>query len=156
MSKKCTCDSPVPNFDGTCTSCGKLLNWDKNLDWLAAAGEEAISESIPFKMPNRSAPKADLSGQLRNSANEVVRFSKVFKSIGDTLNVLNYIFIGISVVGLLLLLFAGATSGWLFIGAILVVLIVWVISWIQTGLLRGISSFFLMRGLRELKDLEDN
>jgi hypothetical protein len=57
-------------------------------------------------------------------------------------------------VGLLLLLFAGATSGWLFIGAILVVLIVWVISWIQTGLLRGISSFFLMRGLRELKDLD--
>jgi hypothetical protein len=84
-----------------------------------------------------------------------VRFSKVFKSIGDTLNVLNYIFIGISVVGLLLLLIAGATSGWLFIGAILVVLIVWVISWIQTGLLRGISSFFLMRGLRELKDLDE-
>jgi hypothetical protein len=154
MSKKCTCASPVPHFDGTCSSCGKLLNWDKNPDWVATAGEEAISESVPSKMPNRSAPKADLPGQLRNSANEVVRFSKVFKSIGDTLNVLNYIFIGISVVGLLLLLFAGATSGWLFIGAILVVLIVWVISWIQTGLLRGISSFFLMRGLRELKDLD--
>ena len=155
MAKKCTCDSPVPNFDGTCTSCGKLLNWDKSLDWVPAAGEEAISESVPSKMPIRTAPKVDLSGQLRNSANEVVRFSKVFKSIGDTLNVLNYIFIGISVVGLLLLLIAGATSGWLFIGAILVVLIVWVISWIHTGLLRGVSSFFLMRGLRELKDLDE-
>jgi len=156
MSKKCNCASPVPNFDGTCTSCGKVLSWDKDLDWEAAGGDENISESIPSKLPKRAAPKADLSVQLRNSANEVVRFSKVFKTIGDTLNVLNYIFIGISVLGLIFLLFVGAASGWIFLGAILVILIVWVISWIQTGLLRGISSFFLMRGLRELKDLEKN
>ena len=156
MSKKCICSSPVPNFDGTCTSCGKLLSWDKNLDWEAAAGDESVSDSVPSKLPRSSSSKVDLPLQLRNSANEVVRFSKVFKSIGDTLNVLNYIFIGISILGLIVLFFAGATSGWLFIGAILVVLIVWVISWIQTGLLRGISSFFLMRGLRELKDLDED
>jgi hypothetical protein len=155
MSKKCTCDSPVPNFDGTCSSCGKILSWDKNLDWEAAAGDEEASESIPSKLPKRAASKVDLSGQLRNSANEVVRFSKVFKSIGDTLNVLNYIFIAISALCLIFLFFASATSGWLFLGAILVILIVWIVSWIQTGLLRGVSSFFLMRGLRELKDLDE-
>ena len=74
MSKKCNCASPVPNFDGTCTSCGKVLSWDKDLDWEAAVGDENISESIPSKLPKRAAPKADLSVQLRNSANEVVRF----------------------------------------------------------------------------------
>jgi hypothetical protein len=93
---------------------------------------------------------------LNSAANEVVRFSKVFKSIGDTLNILNYVFIGIIVLSLFILLSAGNASVWLFLGAILFVLVVWIISWIQTGLLRGISSFFLMRGLRELKDLEDN
>ncbi len=154
MSKKCDCSSPVPNFDGTCSSCGKLLSWDKDLDWQAA--DDAVSESIPSKLPKRIASKVDLPTQLRQAANEVVRFSRVFKSIGDTLNVLNYIFIGLSVMGLIFLFAAGATSGWIFLGSILVILIVWIVSWIQTGLLRGISSFFLMRGLRELKDLEEN
>ena len=154
MSKKCDCSSPVPNFDGTCSSCGKLLSWDKDLDWQAA--DDAVSESIPSKLPKRIASKVDLPTQLRQAANEVVRFSRVFKSIGDTLNVINYIFIGLSVLGLIFLFAAGATSGWIFLGSILVILIVWIISWIQTGLLRGISSFFLMRGLRELMDLEEN
>jgi hypothetical protein len=154
MSKKCDCSSPVPNFDGTCSSCGKLLSWDKDLDWQAA--DDAVSESVPSKLPKRIASKVDLPTQLRHAANEVVRFSRVFKSIGDTLNVLNYIFIGLSVLGSIFLFAAGATSGWIFLGSILVILIVWIISWIQTGLLRGISSFFLMRGLRELKDLEEN
>ena len=154
MSKKCDCSSPVPNFDGTCSSCGKLLSWDKDLDWQAA--DDAVSESIPSKLPKRIASKVDLPTQLRQAANEVVRFSRVFKSIGDTLNVINYIFIGLSVLGLIFLFAAGATSGWIFLGSILVILIVWIVSWIQTGLLRGISSFFLMRGLRELKDLEEN
>ena len=49
MSKKCDCSSPVPNFDGTCSSCGKLLSWDKDLDWQAA--DDAVSESIPSKLP---------------------------------------------------------------------------------------------------------
>ncbi len=156
MSKKCTCNSPVPNFDGTCTACGKVLSWDKDLDWNRAADDQEDSELVPSKLPTRSPSKVDLTTELRNSANEVVRFSKVFKSIGDTLNVLNYIFVGISVLILLFLFFAGAASGWIFLGAILVIFIVWIVSWIQTGLLRGISSFFLMRGLRQLKDLEEN
>ena len=154
MAKKCLCTSPVPNFDGTCSTCGKLLTWGANLDWESAASEETTLSGVPSKYPKKTPPRANLASQLNSAANEVVRFSTVFKSIGDTLNVLNYIFIGIIVLALLIILFTGNASGWLFLGALLFVLVVWIISWIQTGLLRGISSFFLMRGLRELKDLE--
>jgi hypothetical protein len=156
MVKKCQCTSPVPSFDGTCSTCEKLLSWETELDWESAANEETPNSEMPSKFPKKTPPKANLSGQLNSAANEVVRFSKVFKSIGDTLNILNYVFIGIIVLSLFILLSAGNASVWLFLGAILFVLVVWIISWIQTGLLRGISSFFLMRGLRELKDLEDN
>jgi hypothetical protein len=155
MAKKCTCSSPVPNFDGTCSTCGNLLTWDANLDWEKAANQESFENDIPSKFLKKSTPKESLTSQLRSAANEVVRFSKVFKSIGDTLNVLNYIFIGISLLLVLVLLFTGNASIWLFLGAILVILAVWIISWIQTGLLRGISSFFLMRGLKQLKELEE-
>ena len=154
MAKKCLCTSPITNFDGTCSTCGRLLTWEANLDWQSAASEETTLSEVPSRNLKKTVPRANLSSQLNSAANEVVRFSTVFKSIGDTLNILNYIFIGIIVLSLLIILFIGNASVWLFLGAILFVLVVWIISWIQTGLLRGISSFFLMRGLRELKDLE--
>jgi hypothetical protein len=154
MTKKCACSKPVPNFDGTCVTCNKLLDWD-NVQVENEILEEVMVEPEVSKIPTRpSAPKADLPTQLGNAANEVVRFSKIFKSIGDTLNVLNYIFIGIMILALILVAASGTSSGLVFFGGILLILLVWVISWIQTALLRGLASFFLMRGLRELKDMQ--
>ena len=159
MTKKCVCSKPVPNFDGTCVTCNKLLDWD-NTQLVDTQLENTLAEDdIPApvvpKIPTRpSAPKADLPTQLGSAANEVVRFSKIFKSIGDTLNVLNYIFIGVMILALILVAASGSASGMVFFGGILFILLVWVISWIQTALLRGLASFFLMRGLRELKDLQ--
>jgi hypothetical protein len=154
MTKKCSCSKPVPNFDGTCVTCNKLLDWD-NVEVENEILEEVMVAPEVSKIPTRpSAPKADLPTQLGNAANEVVRFSKIFKSIGDTLNVLNYIFIGIMILALILVAASGTASGLVFFGGILLILLVWVISWIQTALLRGLASFFLMRGLRELKDMQ--
>lgn len=117
--------------------------------------EEVLVEPEVAKIPTRpSPPKADLPAQLGSAANEVVRFSKIFKSIGDTLNVLNYIFIGVMILALILVAASGSASGMVFFAGILFILLVWVTSWIQTALLRGLASFFLMRGLRELKDLQ--
>jgi hypothetical protein len=58
------------------------------------------------------------------------------------------------ILALILVAASGTSSGLVFFGGILLILLVWVISWIQTALLRGLASFFLMRGLRELKDLQ--
>ena len=154
MTKKCACSKPVPNFDGTCVTCNKLLDWD-NVQVENEILEEVMVAPEVSKIPTRpSAPKADLPTQLGNAANEVVRFSKIFKSIGDTLNVLNYIFIGIMILALILVAASGTASGLVFFGGILLILLVWVISWVQTALLRGLATFFLMRGLRELKDMQ--
>jgi hypothetical protein len=154
MTKKCACSKPVPNFDGTCVTCNKLLDWD-NVEVENEILEEVMVAPEVSKIPTRlSAPKADLPTQLGNAANEVVRFSKIFKSIGDTLNVLNYIFIGIMILALILVAASGTASGLVFFGGILLILLVWVISWVQTALLRGLATFFLMRGLRELKDMQ--
>ena len=158
MTKKCICSKPVPNFDGTCVTCSKLLDWD-NTQLVESQLENTIAEEdVPApvvpKISTRPTQKIDLPTQLGNAANEVVRFSKIFKSIGDTLNVLNYIFIGIMILALILVAASGTSSGMVFFAGILLILLVWVISWIQTALLRGLASFFLMRGLRELKDLQ--
>ena len=158
MIKKCVCSKPVPNFDGTCVTCNKLLDWD-NTQLVDTQLENTLAEDdIPApvvpKISSRPTQKIDLPTQLGSAANEVVRFSKIFKSIGDTLNVLNYIFIGVMVLALILVAASDSASGMVFFGGILFILLVWVISWIQTALLRGLASFFLMRGLRELKDLQ--
>jgi hypothetical protein len=58
------------------------------------------------------------------------------------------------ILALILVAASGTASGLVFFGGILLILLVWVISWVQTALLRGLASFFLMRGLRELKDLQ--
>ena len=158
MTKKCACSKPVPNFDGTCVTCNKLLDWD-NTQLVDPQLENTIAEDdIPApavpKISTRPAQRIDLPAQLGSAANEVVRFSKIFKSIGDTLNILNYIFIGVMILALVLVAASGSASGMVFFAGILFILLVWVISWIQTALLRGLASFFLMRGLRELKDLQ--
>jgi hypothetical protein len=158
MTKKCACSKPALNFDGTCLACKKLLDWDnpeiENLQAENVIPEEGSVDSVASKLLTRPNQKIDLPTQLGNAANEVIRFSKIFKSIGDTLNVLNYIFVGLMILALILLAALDAASGLVFLSGLMLILVVWVISWIQTALLRGLASFFLMRGLRELKDLQ--
>jgi len=156
MSKKCICSSPSPNFDGTCLTCGKLLSWENAHVWEDTQNQEFESKSVPTKFPDRSSLKADLPYQLKNAANDVVRISRVFKSIGLTLNVLSYIFISLFVLICIILFITGRVSGVETGWEIAIALILWVLIWIQVGLLRGLSAFFLMRGLRELKDLQGN
>jgi hypothetical protein len=158
MTKKCECSKPVPNFDGTCVTCNKLLNFTSTQLFDARFENTIAEDDIPApavpELSTRPAQRIDLPTQLGNAANEVVRFSKIFKSIGDTLNVLNYIFIGIMILALILVAASGVASGMVFFYGILLILVIGVTSWIQAALLRGLSSFFLMRGLRELKDLQ--
>jgi hypothetical protein len=156
MAKNCSCQKPIPNFDGTCTKCGYLLNWERDMDWENVPAELSSDTKIPSKLAKEAPTPRDINSDLFSAANEVVRFSRVFKSLGDVLNVFNYIVIGIALILLLAMVLVGSISGWLFLGSVLVIIIVWVISWIQSGILRGMSSFFLMRGLRELKDSTKN
>ena len=153
MTKKCVCSSPVPNFDGTCITCSKLLDWN-NTELDNVLPEESFADTEDSKLPTKPIQRIDLPSQLRNAANDVVRFSKIFKSIGDILNILNYVSIGLMLLALTLFVASGAASGSIVFPGLLLILAVWVILWLQTALLRGLATFFLMRGLRELKDLE--
>ena len=156
MPKKCICSSPSPNFDSTCLTCGKLLNWENAHVWEDAQNQDTDSKFVPTKFPDRSSLKADLPYQLKNAAKDVVRISRIFKSIAEILNLLLYISIGLSVLISTILFTSGRVSaketGW----EILIALIIWVLAWIQVGLLRGLSAFFLMRGLSELRDQKGN
>ena len=116
--------------------------------------EETFADTEDSKLPTKPIQRIDLPSQLRNAANDVVRFSKIFKSISDILNILNYVSIGLMLLALTLFVASGAASGSIVIPGLLLILAVWVILWLQTALLRGLATFFLMRGLRELKDLE--
>jgi len=130
-----------------------LLDWN-NAELDNVLPEETFADTEDSKLPTKPIQRIDLPSQLRNAANDVVRFSKIFKSIGDILNILNYVSIGLMLLALTLFVASGAASGSIVIPGLLLILAVWVILWLQTALLRGLATFFLMRGLRELKDLE--
>jgi membrane glycosyltransferase len=97
--------------------------------------------------------ETDLS-ELNDAAEEVIKFSRVFKRIGDVLNTINYIATGVLVIFVVIAISSKQIQGLYILAAGILILVLWAIAWIQTGFLRGLSAFFLMKGLKQKTDLE--
>jgi uncharacterized membrane protein len=92
--------------------------------------------------------------ELSKAADQVIKFSKVFKKIGDILNTINYVATTILIIFVFIAIFSNQIDGLYILFAVLIILVLWALAWVQTGLLRGVSAFFLMKGLRQKIDLE--
>ena len=141
------CDHPEsPIRDGFCTLCAKPVPWHR----LGESASVPISESL-IQMTSES---ESLDNRLRLASEKVVKISSIFEMLGNVLNIVNYV---VAVIILCVTFAVGSTAenGGLFLlgGSILAVLL-WGVGWLQVALLRGLSAFFLMRGLSHLRLLK--
>ena len=107
----------------------------------------------PVQKEKTESVETNLS-ELNEAAEEVIKFSKVFKKIGDVLNTINYVASAVLVVFVVIAISSKQIQGLYILFAALLILVLWAVAWIQTGFLRGISAFFLMKGLKQKADLE--
>ena len=141
------CDHPEsPIRDGLCTICSKPVPWHR-LSGNASVPTSEISNKIPSESES-------LDFRLRLASEKVVKISSIFELLGNVLNIVNYV---VAVVILCVTFAVGSTvdNGGLFLlGGSLLAVLIWGAGWLQVALLRGLSAFFLMRGLSHLRLLK--
>lgn len=141
------CDHPEsPIRDGLCTICSKPVPWHR-LSGNASVPTSEISNKIPSESES-------LDYRLRLASEKVVKISSIFELLGNVLNIVNYV---VAVVILCVTFAVGSTvdNGGLFLlGGSLLAVLIWGAGWLQVALLRGLSAFFLMRGLSHLRLLK--
>lgn len=141
------CDHPEsPIRDGLCTICSKPVPWHR-LSGNASVPTSEISNKVPSESES-------LDYRLRLASEKVVKISSIFELLGKVLNIVNYV---VAVVILCVTFAVGSTvdNGGLFLlGGSLLAVLIWGAGWLQVALLRGLSAFFLMRGLSQLRTLK--
>jgi hypothetical protein len=147
-------ESPIK--DGICTICSKPAPWHRlnqsvdvsqtDSSTAGGSGGSQVMQGIPVR-------DSSIDERLKTASEKVIKISSVFSSLGSVLNIANH------VLAVLLLCATFALSSSIENGALALLagigltMLVWGIGWIQVALLRGLSSFFLMRGLAHLKSV---
>jgi hypothetical protein len=148
-----------PINDGFCTLCSKPIPWSR-------LKEEVETETSTSKKTPRDLQRTDgsigslntpsVDKRLKEASEKVVRISSVFGTMGTVLNICNY---GLAII-LLCATFAlssyAENGGLALLVGFLITVLVWGLGWMQVALLRGLSAFFLMRGLAHLKSFANN
>jgi hypothetical protein len=141
------CDHPEsPIRDGLCTICSKPVPWHR-LSGNASVPTSEISNKIPSESES-------LDYRLRLASEKVVKISSIFEVLGNVLNIVNYV---VAVVILCITFAIGSTvdnGGLVLLGGSILAVLLWGVGWLQVALLRGLSAFFLMRGLSQLRTLK--
>ena len=150
MAKFCKCAIPEPNFDGTCKKCEKVLTWeqsakfrnyDKNLITEAESENEAVLPKASYQPIQKILTREDHIKVGDEAARRTIKYASLFETIGKVLKVLN-------IVSVILLFFIGffiPGSGWVKFGYWVAIVIIWIFSYIQTSLIRGLASYFQMK-----------
>lgn len=150
-------ESPIR--DGICTICSKPAPWHR----LNQSVE--VSETTSRTASGRKGTQAKKESLVRDSSIEerlkmasekVIKISSVFSTLGSVLNIANHAIAVILLCATLALSSSAENGGLALLVGIGVTMAVWGFGWIQVALLRGLSSFFLMRGLAHLKSVSDS
>ena len=141
------CDHPEsPIRDGLCTICAKPVPWHR------LSGNASVPTSE--RLNKVTTESESLDNRLRLASEKVVKISSIFEMLGNVLNIVNYLV----AIAILCVTFAiGSTvenGGLLLLGGSLLAVLLWGVGWLQVALLRGLSAFFLMRGLSQLRKLK--
>ena len=148
MAKFCKCETPVPNFDGTCKDCSRVLTWEWSTKFRDSKpvemGESDQDEEAPSPIIKPVQKNLTLSDQIKigeEAAKRTIKFASLFESIGKVLQTLNVV----SVVILFFIGFFIQDPAWLKFAYWAAVLIIWAFSYVQTSLIRGLASYFQMK-----------
>ena len=140
------CDHPEsPIRDGLCTICAKPVPWHRLSENTSVPTSERLNQ-----IPSES---ESLDNRLRLASEKVVKISSIFEMLGNVLNIVNYV-VAVVILCVTFALGSTAENGGLFLlGGFILAVLLWGVGWLQVALLRGLSAFFLMRGLAQLKSL---
>ena len=141
------CDHPdSPIKDGLCSICSKPVPWHR----LSKKENVPTSERL-IQIPSES---ESLDNRLRLASEKVVKISSIFEMLGNVLNIVNYV-VAVVILCVTFALGSTAENGGLFLlGGFILAVLLWGAGWLQVALLRGLSAFFLMRGLSQLRTLK--
>jgi hypothetical protein len=141
------CDHPEsPIKDGLCTICAKPVPWHRLSESTSAPTDERVIHiaSEPESLDNR----------LRLASEKVVKIASIFEKLGSVLNIANYV-VAVIILSATFAIGTTAENGGLFLlGGFILAVLLWGVGWLQVAFLRGISAFFLMRGLSHLRLLK--
>ena len=137
------CQCGIPKLDGdSCSKCNKTVNPER-IKLINRSKSEAIFQSDPLSVKAKL-PIVDLSSDVGTAAAErVFRYGTLFEKIGSILQILNSIG---ALMLVIFLLFARPGGAYFFLG-LLVIGLIWCISYLQTSFMRGLASYFQMRSI---------
>ena len=87
MAKKCLCTSPIPNFDGTCKTCGNLLSFETDLDLGSAPSDELSDKKTAIEEIQVFTLEESLSGEIDEIISNVVGVGQSFSFVITSANV---------------------------------------------------------------------
>lgn len=147
-SDTCTCETLSLTSEGLCSKCKKIVPWSKLKD---SSNSEVQSLDSTYIAQTSAKRGESLQSQLDRAIEKVIRIASIFDRIGTVLNGINY---GLAFVLLCASFLIGSSSpngGFALAAGLLITALVWLAGWIQVAILRGLSAYFLMKGLAQQK-----
>jgi hypothetical protein len=145
------CQCGIPKLEGDlCTKCNRTVNPERVKLINRSQGEaNSESESTSFK-PKSSITELSVDAGT-DAAERVFRYGTLFEKIGSVLQILNSV---AAVLLVIFLLFARPEGAYFFLG-LLVICLIWCISYLQTSFIRGLASYFQMRSVDYVERRKD-
>ncbi len=135
MTEYCECASPWVSRD-KCDRCKKQIAPER----LAVLPKEVPTGISTGKSPTSNSPKISADEGVQ-AALRVKKYGTLWDQIGSIINVLNSI--GATI--LLILLLISGLEGKIILLGIVVIAVLWGLSYLQISIIKGLASYFQMR-----------
>ena len=135
------CQCGIPKLEGDlCTKCNRTVKPERvRLIKRSQGASNFQNESTSIRQESSITELSVDAG--RDAAERVFRYGTLFEKIGSVLQILNSV---AAVLLVIFLLFARPEGAYFFLG-LLVIGLIWCISYLQTSFIRGLASYFQMR-----------
>lgn len=150
MANTCSCEKVSITAEGLCSNCRKIVPWSKLNDMPIEARDRINTSGLN---PSPESEIKSLQAQLKTATEKVIRISSIFDRIGSVLNVINYLIALIFLCASFIVASSGPNGGLVLGAGLLITALVWLAGWLQVAILRGLSAYFLMKGLAQKDSL---
>ena len=141
MSDNCKCG--IPWISGEyCERCNKPISPER-----LKSVKSGPSQSKTGDISSVSASETRVLDSGKDAAERVNRYGTLFEKIGSVLQVLNTV----GAILLVIFLIVARPSGVYFFLGLLVIGLIWCISYLQTSFIRGLASYFQIRSIDYLE-----
>ena len=135
LNEFCECASPWVSGD-KCDQCNKKIAPER----LKLIPEESLTKASVSKPSTQTNPKVQVDEGIA-AALRVKKYGSLWDQIGSVINILNSVGAGI----LFILLLVSGLEGKIILLGIVVIAVLWGLSYLQISIIKGLASYFQMR-----------